>query len=176
MKKYSKVINGETVIKAANEIEIKCSGFTFISPDETNILNDGWVLHSQDEEDIELEINNKRKEIIKLILDYDSSSKVNVFYKNGTPMWLDKTTRASLKIRFELELKQGNTDTILWYNGIPYKMKIEEALNLLELIELYAICSYDVTQQHINKINKITTIKELENYDYTLGYPLVLNL
>lgn len=175
MKRYSKEINGELVIKPANEIQILFNGFTLLNPNESDILNDGWHLYSKDQEDIDLELANKKDELIKKILEYDSSENVNIFYKDETPMWLDKTTRVSLNLRFDLELKNGHTTTVLWYDGIPYTMPIEEALQLLVLLEEYAIKCYDTTQMHIYKVNQINTIEELDVYNYKDGYPPILH-
>lgn len=176
MKKYSKLINNELVIKTANEIQIQFNGFILKNPSEGNILDDGWSLYSQEQEDIDLEIAAKKELIIQKIYDYDLSSNVNVFYKNNIAMWLDKTTRVSLKLRFELELKNGKNNTVLWYNGTPYEITIEEGLNMLEALEMYAIQCYDVTQMHINNVRHINTISDLENYNYQTGYPQVLYL
>lgn len=175
MKRYSKEINGELVIKPANEIQIQFNGFVLVTPNENDILNNGWTLYSQDQEDLELDILSKRNEVIQKIIDYDSSNKVNIFYKDETPMWLDKSTRVSLKLRFELELKNGAHITVLWYDGVAYTMPIEEALNLLEALEVYAIRCYDTTQTHIYNVNQINSLEELNSYDYTSDYPEVLH-
>lgn len=44
--------------------------------------------------------------------------------------------------------------------------------------ELYALECYNVTASHKANIEQLTTIEEVEAYDYTIGYPekLVINL
>jgi hypothetical protein len=54
-------------------------------------------------------------------------------------------------------------------------MPIEEALNLLEALEVYAIQCYDTTQTHIYNVNQINSLEELNSYDYTSDYPEVLH-
>ena len=102
---------------------------------------------------------------------YDSSSEVNCFYIGETPIWLDKATRSGLMLRFESELKLGDKHTTLWYNGIQYPLELAVALNMLYMIEKYASQCYDNTQYHLAEIAKLTTIEELQSYDYKSGYP-----
>lgn len=105
------------------------------------------------------------------ILKYDSSKEVNCFYIGETPIWLDKATRSGLMLRFESELKLGDKHTTLWYNGIQYPLELTVALNMLYMIEKYASQCYDNTQYHLAEIAKLTTIEELQSYDYKSGYP-----
>lgn len=105
-------------------------------------------------------------EIIKL---YDTSTAVNEFTINGVPVWLDKNTRTGLKLRFEAEIAAGKTETTLWYNNTSFNLTLEQSIQMLHAIELYASACYDVTQQHLANIQSLTV--ELENYDYRANYP-----
>jgi hypothetical protein len=42
---------------------------------------------------------------------------------------------------------------------------------MLSALEVYAIDCYNKTTDHIFNVNNLTTIEEIENYDYRLGYP-----
>lgn len=119
-------------------------------------------------------LEDVKKKTIDNILLYDSSDSVNTFIMNHKCIWLDKATRSGLKLRFEAELKAGNTDTVLWYDGNPYPIKLESAIELLYLVELYASKCYDVTQQHIYNINQMTSIEDVQAYNYIEGYPEIL--
>lgn len=112
--------------------------------------------------------------VIKNILDYDNSNNVNVFLLGETPIWLDKATRAGLKLRFEAELKAKHNETTLWYNGIPYPISLDVAIEMLYLVEIYASACYDNTQQHIYNVNKLTSVDDVLAYNYTSGYPEIL--
>ena len=59
----------------------------------------------------------------------------------------------------------------LWYNGVQFTLKLEEAVQMLYLIEIYASACYDNTQRHLANLDKLTTIEEIESYDYKSGYP-----
>lgn len=174
MKKYSKVIDGETVIKAANEIKIKCNGFILTSPGHGDILNDGWELYSVEDEDVLQDLEDCKKNKIKEIQDYDASDAVNIFYVNDIPMWLDKATRVGLRLRFETEMSNGLTETTLWYNDIPFKLKLEQALEMLHAIELYASQCYDTTQFNIYSIKQMVSQEDINNFLFKEKYPNII--
>ena len=176
MKKYSKVIDGELVIKPANEIIIKYNGFSLIEPGHNQILDDGWEFYSQTDEDYQKDLVKRKNELIEEIIDYDSSDNVNIFYYNNIPMWFDSITRVRLKRRLDTELNIGKVVTTLWYNNMQFEISIEECLNLLTLLEDYAIKTYDITQMNIQKVNELSTIEEIENYNYKKNYPNILYL
>lgn len=109
--------------------------------------------------------------LIQTITEYDKSDNINQFYIGEYATWLDKATRVGLKLRFESELAQGMTDTILWQNNISFPLNLQEAIQMLYAIEIYASACYDNTQMHLSAVNNIETIDELLTYDYTVGYP-----
>ena len=115
------------------------------------------------------------EEKINEINHYDSSDEVNIFYIQGLPVWLDKATRAGLKLRFEAELAIGKTDTTLWYDNMQFPLSLENAMHMLYAIEVYASACYDNTQLHLSNVDKLETIDEIKNYDYRNGYPEKLN-
>jgi hypothetical protein len=102
---------------------------------------------------------------------YGSSENVDVFYINEIKVWLDKLTRTGLMLRFQSEKAIGKTDTTLWYNEISFLLNIDNAIQMLYMLEAYASACYDNTQKHLANINKLTSVEELKNYDFTTGYP-----
>lgn len=165
MKKYIK----DNKIKFANQIVIKKDGKQIINPSVELLLADGWVEYIAPvyEKTIEDYKRDKKDEI----LHFDSSEEVNIFYIQGLPVWLDKTTRAGLKLRFEAEIAVGKTDTVLWYNGMQFPLSLEQAIQMLYAIEVYASACYDNTQKHLTAADILETIEDIENYDYRIGYP-----
>ena len=103
MKKYIK----DNKKKTAKQIIIRKDGKQIINPTEEMILANGWVEYIAPvyEKTIEDYKRDKKDEI----LHFDSSEEVNIFYIQGLPVWLDKTTRAGLKLRFEAEIAVGKT-------------------------------------------------------------------
>ena len=86
-------------------------------------------------------------------------------------MWLDKTTRVGLKLRFDAEIASGQTNTTLWYEGIPFNLELANAVQMLNAIELYASACYDNTQAHIANVKALEDVEAIKNYDYRTGYP-----
>lgn len=111
MKKYVK----NNIIKSRKDITIEKDGYVTYNPTEEMILEDGWVeyVYKAPELTEEEKIERKRKEILNKIDAYDQSNKVNVFYIGEYEVWLDKATRAGLKLRFEAEIAVGKTETSL---------------------------------------------------------------
>lgn len=105
------------------------------------------------------------------IYGYDSSDDVNSFYIHDMMIWLDKATRAGLKLRFEAELALGMTETILWYGNIQFPLSLADAVQMLYAIEVYASNCYDNTQRHLAEVDLLDTIEAVDSYDYTTGYP-----
>ena len=115
MKLYEKIIDGKQHCKQANKIVIVKDGMQTFNPTEEMLLADGWAIHVPEVyEPTEEEIFNREKEYkIEEILRHDSSPEVNCFYIADQEMWLDKATRVGLKLRFEVELEEGDSSTIL---------------------------------------------------------------
>ena len=169
MKRYTKIEDGKTIIKAANEIVIRTATEQIINPSEQMILADGWVEYVPQPYIPTLEEIKANK--VDEILAYDSSSEINEFSIGGVPMWLDKATRAGLLLRFEAEGKVGRTETTLWNDGQSYTLPLETAQQILIALELYASGCYDNTQRHIAEVQKMESKEAVEAYDYTTGYP-----
>ena len=106
---------------------------------------------------------------------FGKSTNVNYFEIEGESMWLDKSTRVGLFNSISIEKNAGKTHTILWYDAVKYVIPIPDALAMLNALELYALNCYNVTQSHIAAVRSLQTIEEIENYDYTIGYPVKLS-
>lgn len=113
--------------------------------------------------------------VIEAIENYDTSDSVNTFYVNGTPVWFSKETRTSLNNSISIEKEVGKETTVLWINGTPYTMTVEDAKQMLTDLELYAIACYNNTQNNIASVQAMTLKSELKNFDITQGYPEKLN-
>ena len=162
------VIKGHRIIKDKDGNDKVINTNTF-NPTEEMILADGWVEYTTPV--YEPTIEDYRRNKIREITRFDSSPEVNIFYIGEQDMWLDKATRVGLKLRFETEMEDGDTETTLWYEGIPFILNLTTANKMLHAIEKYASKCYDNTQRHIGNVNKLTTIEEIEAYDYKIGYP-----
>lgn len=120
---------------------------------------------------IEERLQQEKEKKIALIKDYDKSQAVNSFLVNGRRAWLDKATRVGLVNSLQIEKAAGRTITELWLDGEKYTVGIDEVLQMLAMLELYAKDCYNMTEQHISTVNSLTDLNRVYNYNYTLGYP-----
>ena len=165
MKRYIK----DNKIKTAKQIIIRKDGKQIINPTEEMILANGWVEYIAPV--YEKTIEDYRREKKDEILHFDSSEEVNIFYIQGLPVWLDKATRSGLKLRFEAEIAMGKTNTVLWYNGMSFPLFLEQAIQMLYSIEVYASACYDNTQRHLVAVDNLETVESVINYNYRNEYP-----
>ena len=86
-------------------------------------------------------------------------------------MWLDKATRVGLMNSVTIEKTSGKADTTLWFGGEPYVIEVDKAIAMLSALEIYALSSYNVTEQHKARVIELTDIEAVLAYDYTVGYP-----
>ena len=185
MKRYIKEINGKKTIKYANKIVIIKNGFQIINPTEEMLLEDGWVEYiepksesqTQPELTDEEKVNIAKQELTEKILEYDKSDEVNICYiefaNQKLPYWADKFERGSLKSAVQdcINCGRENYRLDLRELGIFVEVNCESALHNLSKLEVYAIDCYNTTTDHLFAVNNLTTIEELENYNYRENYP-----
>ena len=116
---------------------------------------------------LELAIYEKIAEIDN----YDKSKAVNSFYLNGSAVWLDKDTRVGLMNSLNIEKAAGKEDSVLWFNDIRIEIKCDIAIQLLSALELYALECYNKTAEHKMTVKTLNNIKDVDGYDYSIGYP-----
>ena len=141
------------------------------NPTEEMIFADGWIEYVEPEETEAEKLTRIKRTVERRIENYDQSSAVNEFSVGGINVWLDKATRAGLLLRFQAEAAQGIVSTSLWYNSMQFPLQVEQAIQMLYAIELYASACYDNTQRHLAAVKGLNTIEEVEAYDYKTGYP-----
>ena len=123
-----------------------------------------------------LKLKQAKVDKIAEIAAYDKSPAVNAFYLNGEQHWLDFNLRDRVFDGNERIAYKGREETSLWLDGKCFVMPIAAAQDLICTIEVYAKDCYNVTATHQAEVNKLTTIEEVEAYDYKKGYPEKLNL
>ena len=121
-----------------------------------------------------LELAKKAK--IAEITDYDKSDKVNGFMLNRMMVWLDKDTRVGLMNSTTIAKAAGNETTTLWLGDVKLIVDCDKAIQLLSVLEMYALECFNVTAAHKKAVSELTTIEEVESYDYKSGYPKMLEM
>jgi hypothetical protein len=177
MKRYTKTIDGKQVIKPANKIVINKDGMNIFNPKEEMIFADGWVEYVTPEPTEDELFRQTLTRKLNEINNYDSSKYVNtcIISCDGVQMnyWANKTERSALKTAVEDCLKVGRESYRLDIRELSLSLQIpcERLLTMLSELEVYAIDCYNKTSDHIFEVKKLSTIEEIEHYDYRQGYP-----
>lgn len=107
---------------------------------------------------------------------FDSSTEVNQFTLNGKPMpWPSKDERSAYYRGVQSEFNLGKEISVLSFGGVVVTVNPKVALDILDTIEIYAKECWNNTQHHLNKIDELTTVDEVVNYDFKSGYPSKVN-
>lgn len=180
MKRYEKEIDGKTVIKNRQEIVIRKDGRVTYNPTEEMVLADGWAEYVAPEPKPILEevlIKRAKSRKVDEINKYDSSKDVNICYiktpLDAIPYWANKTERSSLKSAIQdcIAMSRETYRLDLREFGVSVDINCERLLSMLSALEVYAIDCYNKTTDHIYAVNNLTTVEEIEKYDYRVGYP-----
>ena len=117
-----------------------------------------------------------KREVLKQIEAYDTSSAVNGFVLNGAVVWLDKATRVGLMNSTTIAKAMGQATTTLWLGDTKLEVGCDMAIQLLPALEMYALECFNVTAAHKKAVAELTDIGEVLSYDYTKGYPEKLSM
>ena len=123
-----------------------------------------------------LKLKQAKVEKIAEIAAYDTSSSVNGFMLNGLLVWLDKATRVGLMNSTTIAKASGQETTTLWLGGMKLVVDCDKAIQLLSALEMYALECFNVTASHKQAVSELTTIEEVEAYNYKSGYPKMLEM
>ena len=180
MKLYTKQIDDKVVVKSLKEIIIHKSGKMTYNPTEEMVLEDGWMEYiAPESKPIPEEVLIKRAKSRKIyeINEYDSSKEVNICYiktpLDAIPYWANKTERSSLKSAVQdcIAMDRETYRLDLREVGVSVDINCEKLLQMLSALEVYAIDCYNKTTDHIYAVNNLTTVEEIEAYDYRVDYP-----
>lgn len=101
------------------------------------------------------------------IREYDSSDNVNQFFINDAGMWIYPDERSNYMLTLQGAQRLGVPSVPFLGHDIP----VENCIMMLDAINLYAMQCVGVTDYHKANVNALTTIADVEAYDYTVGYP-----
>lgn len=106
---------------------------------------------------------------------YDSSDAVNGFdvtiAGQNMSLWIDRETRADYKSSIEAAELLGRTEVRPVFNGVEVTLSVQMAKIDLAKVQIYANQCYGVTARHRAAIQQLTTVADVEAYDFTTGYP-----
>lgn len=172
-----------------------------LNPEEYNNLgttyedftNNKWVLLSEDQIKFkETNPNASIKEVLNMelivytktenvrdLLDVKKEAIYNIYNNeeiksftiNDITVWFDVEKRSYLKNLID-SAKLLEQEIISFYvDDLLVNIKVSEAEIMLAKIQLYINDCDIISKQHELNIDKLTTIEEVDSYDYTTGYP-----
>ena len=117
-----------------------------------------------------------QKMVLAEIERHDTSSAVNGFMLNGQRVWLDKATRVGLMNSTSIAKAMGQPTTTLWLGDVKLMVECDKAIQLLSVLEMYALECFNVTAAHKKAVAEMSTVESVLAYDYTAGYPEMLEM
>lgn len=129
-------------------------------------------------------LEQAKKAKIAEITAYDTSSSVNGFMLNGLLISWSKDDPNSPNVEKRMGLRQNIADKValgeeniaIWLKGMSFTMPCTQAEVLMRSIENYAYECFNVTASHKQAVSQLTTIEEVEAYDFKADYPKMLEM
>lgn len=153
-----------------NQCKTRAAYLMNLGEKEYDLVSEEW------RERCKATLEKAKKEKLEAILAYDTSSDVNGFILNGNKVWLDKGTRVGLMNSIQITRDMGQDTTTMWFDGYKLEVRCDMAIMLLSSLEMYALECFNVTAAHKKAVSELTTIDEVEAYDYKTGYPKQLDI
>ena len=170
----SKKMDAENEFEAlntwCNQCKTRAAYLMNLGEKEYDLVSEEW------RERCKATLEKAKKEKLEAILAYDTSSDVNGFMLNGNKVWIDKGTRVGLMNSIQITRDMGQDTTTLWFDGYKLEVRCDMAIMLLSSLEMYALECFNVTAAHKKAVSELTTIEEVEAYDYKTGYPKQLDI
>lgn len=102
---------------------------------------------------------------------YDNSDAVNSFTIGDESMWLTPQQRQQVSMQIQANEDLGREEMTKWFNGKQFTFTLFKWRQMLSALEVYAGDALNATEMHKANINNLNTIEDIQNYDYTVGYP-----
>ena len=160
----------EALTEWCNQCKTRAAYLMNLGEKEYDLVSEEW------RERCKATLEKAKKEKLEAILAYDTSSDVNGFMLNGNKVWLDKETRVGLMNSTTIAKSVGQKTTTLWLGSMKLVVDCDKAIQLLSALEMYALECFNVTASHKQAVSELTTIEEVEAYDYKVGYPKMLEM
>lgn len=113
-----------------------------------------------------------KAEMIQKIDEYDNSSDVNGFTVNGTiEGWFTPEERSNYRSSIDAAKLLGVSALTFFLGDMEMTVTPTQAEYMLAQIQLYADQCFIITKEHKIAVSEMTTIEEVDNYEYRIGYP-----
>ena len=113
-----------------------------------------------------------KREMIDKIDEYDNSSSVNGFTVNGSiEAWFTPEERSNYKSSIDAAKLLGISSLTFFIGDVEMSVTPTQAEYMLAQIQLYADQCFVVTKEHKIAVEGFETINQVDNFEYTIGYP-----
>ena len=157
-----------------NGIYIEVGGVRIINPKDETLKENGYE-QVETETAEQLLQDAKDRKIAELDV-FSQSSDVNDFTFNGMHTWLTPSERASYNVSIAAAEALGETTITFAIAEQPLTIDIPTAKIVLAKIQRYADATFMVTVKHKAAITALSSIEEVNAYDFAKGYPEKLQL
>lgn len=147
----------------------------YLHPSEDILAQAGYHPYVPPEPTEEELLEMAKEDKLVEIEHHDQSDAVNVFYLGGNAMWLDAPTRQTLRTSIDAYVATGAETVTKWFGGQQFTFPTQVWLAMLNALEVYAAEALNVTESHKAAVMALTSVADVESYDYTVGYPAALN-
>ena len=120
-------------------------------------------------------LQGAKNDTVAEINGYNDSEAVNGFKLGGKRMWLTLEERQAVKMALDAYEHNGEKTMTKVWDGVEYTFPIDTYRDMLAKIEQYASECQNVTEKHLQAVEKLTTVEEVCDYDYTQGYPEMID-
>lgn len=170
---YYREVDGQIQFFTGNILNYE--GHSILNPTEEQMLEAGWLVYVEPEPTKDEILERAKLNKIAEIEEYDSSPEVNTFYLGGQSMWLDAQTRQTLRISIESYVAMNIETVSKWFNGHQFTFTTNVWLQMLNALEVYAAEALNVTESHKANVHNLINVEDVNQYDFTTGYPEKLN-
>lgn len=184
--KYGKIEDNKLIFFKPYKGGLELNGYVIYNPTKEQYKEAGWYPIVEVPEDgtdkvyygnllhyigYDEGLNRAKNAKIQEIDDYDKSDAVNGFFLGDMTLWVPRETRVSLQNSTAILLKNGIETTTLWEGTMHFDLPCTLLLELLDALEIYALQCFNCTAQHKAIVMNMSSIEEVEKYNYKTGYP-----
>ena len=116
-------------------------------------------------------LEEAKEEKIADLIEYDISDAVDSFTIGGQAMWLTRDERTQIDESINAYEATGATTMTKYFGGVPYTFTLVLWKQMLNALIVYASEALNVTEAHKAAIGALTTVEEVEEYNFQTGYP-----
>lgn len=121
-------------------------------------------------------VEEAKKYKLESLNNYDNSSDINDFTVNGEMhAWFTPEQRSNYRNSIDAAKLLSIDNLSVFIGDTLVTIPTSSAEQMLAAIQLYADQCFIVTRQHKTAIETLNTVEDVNNYDFTVGYPSKLN-